>query len=105
MSEETWDYNGYSIAESPAAGQPAEPFTYIFRISKGGAAVCTYTIRSNAASIKAHWSDIDPARIGDIDAMWGALSSEGYVRVRRMIDGGALSDKTLTLQGNEAVES
>lgn len=105
MSEETWNYNGYSVAESPAAGQPVEPFTYVFRISKDGAAVCTYTIRTDAASVKAHWSDIDPARVGDIDAMWAALSSEGYVRVRHMIDGNALANKTLTLQGSESIEA
>ena len=105
MSEETWDYKGYLIAESPASGQPAEPFTYVFRISRDGAAQCTYTIRSDAASIKAHWSDIDPARVGDIDAIWAALSSEGYVRIRSMIDSGALSEKTLVLKGHEAIES
>jgi hypothetical protein len=105
VSEETWNYSGYSIAESPAAGQPAEPFTYVFRVSQGGAILCRYTVRTDAASVKAHWPDIDPARAGDIDAMWAALSSEGYIRVRQMIDSGSLSDKTLTLRGGEAVES
>ena len=105
MSEETWDYKGYLIAEGPAAGQPAEPFAYVFRILKDGAPMCAYTIVSDAASVKAHWPDIDPARIGDIDAMWAALSSEGYIRVRLLIDSGALVDKTLTLRGAEAAES
>ncbi len=105
MSEEIWDYKGYLIAEGPAAGQPAEPFTYVFCIQKDGAPVCAYTIVSDAASVKAHWPDIDPARIGDVDAMWGALSSEGYIRVRTLIDSGALVDKTLTLRGADTVES
>lgn len=105
MSEETWNYKDHEVIEGPASGQPAEPFTYVFRVQKGGASVCTYTIVSDAASVKAHWPDIDPARAGDIDAMWGALSGEGYARVRSMIDSGVLADKSLTLQGSDSIES
>ena len=105
MSEELWEYKGYAVEEGPAAGQPSEPFTYVFRVQKGGKPVCAYTLVSDAASVKAHWPDIDPARVGDIDAMWGALSSEGYIRVRMLIDSGALADKTLTLNGADAIES
>jgi hypothetical protein len=105
VSEESWDYQGYVVTEGPAAGQPAEPFTYVFTLRQAGAPVCAYTIVSDAASVKAHWPDIDPARVGDIDAMWAALSGEGYRRVRAMIDAGTLSNKTLTLRGSDAVES
>jgi hypothetical protein len=105
LSEESWDYKGYAVEESPATGQPSEPFTYVFRVLKDGKPVCVYTLVSDAASVKAHWPDIDPVRVGDIDAMWGALSSEGYIRVRMLIDSGALTNKTLTLKGTEAVES
>ena len=105
MNEESWEYKGHVVAEGPAAGQPAEPFTYVFRVQKGGATVCTYTIVSDGAAIKARWPDIDPARAGDVDAMWGALSGEGYTRVRALIDSGAAVDKTLALRGMEAIES
>jgi len=105
MSEESWEYKGYVVTEGPAAGQPAEPFTYVFRIQMEGAPVCAYTIVSDAASIKARWPDIDPARAGDVDALWGALSGEGFMRVRSLIDSGAPVDKTLTLHGMEAIES
>ena len=105
MSEESWSYSGYAVTEGPADGQPAEPFTYVFRIQKDGALVARYTLVSDAVSVKTRWPDIDPARAGDVDAMWGALSSEGYVRIRAMIDAGTLADKTLTLRGVGEVES
>lgn len=105
VSEEAWDYKGYRVIEGPAEGQPAEPFRYVFRVQKDGAPVCAYTIVAGAASVKARWPDIDPARAGDVDALWGALSSEGYVRVRALIDAGAPADKTLTLQGSESIEA
>lgn len=105
MSEESWSYKGYVVAESPAADQPSEPFTYVFRIQKDGALVCTYTIVSDMASVRAHWPDIDPGRAGDVDAMWGALSSEGYIRVRMQIDSGSPAAKTLTLKGADAIEA
>jgi len=105
LSEESWSYSGYTVTESPADGQPTEPFTYVFRVQKDGALAARYTLVSDAASVKAHWPDIDPGRAGDIEALWGALSSEGYVRIRMMIDAGTLADKTLTLRGAGEVES
>jgi hypothetical protein len=105
MCEESWKYKGCIVTEGPAAGQPVEPFTYVFRVQKGGAPVCAYTIVSDRAAIQARWPDIDPARVGDVDVLWGALSGEGYARVRALIDSGAPVDKTLTLHGMEAVES
>jgi len=105
MNEESWEYKGHIVTEGPAAGQPAEPFTYVFRVQKGGAPVCTYTIVSDGAAIKARWPDIDPARAGDVDVLWGALSGEGYARVRALIDSGTPLDKTLTLRGMETIES
>ena len=105
MSEESWAYKGYTVIEGPADGQPLEPFTYVFRIEQGGTTLARFTIVGDAASVKAHWADLDPARAGDIDAMWGAFSSEGFVRVRALIDSGVVSNKTLTLRGAGFVES
>ena len=86
VSEENWEYKGYTVAEGPAAGQPVEPYIYVFRIRKTGAHVCTYTIVSDAGSVKVYLPDIDPTRVGDVEAMWGALSGEGYVRICALID-------------------
>ena len=102
MEEDTWAYQDCKVFEVPGSTQ--EPFTYVFRVERGGSEVFRYTISADAASVKAHWPDIDPARLNDMDAMWGALSGLGFGRVRAKIDAGDLASRTLKLTGATEAE-
>ncbi len=102
MDEDRWTYQDCTVFESP--GSTAEPFTYVYRVERGGAEVFRYTIVSDAASIKAHWPDMDPARSTDMDGIWGSLASLGFARVRAKIDAGDLTGRTLRLTGAAEVE-
>lgn len=102
MEEERWTHQGCQVFEAP--GSVGEPFTYVYRIERGGSEMCRYTIVADAASIKAHWPDIDPARSTDLDVIWSSLSSLGYARVRAKIDLGDLTSRTLKLTGSAEVE-
>jgi hypothetical protein len=102
MEEEAWTYQDCKVSEAP--GSTSEPFTYIYRVERGGSEVFRYTITTDVASIKAHWPDVDPARQTDMDVVWSSLSSLGFARVRAKIDAGDLSSRTLKLAGNTEVE-
>ena len=102
MEEETWTHQDCKVFEAP--GSLAEPFTYIFRVERGGSELFRYTITTDIASVKAHWPDLDPARAGDMDAMWSSLSSLGFGRVRAKIDAGDLTSRTLKLTGATETE-
>ena len=102
MEEETFTYQGCKVVEAP--GSTGEPFTYVYRVERGGSEMFRYTIMADAASIKAHWPDVDPARSTDLDVIWSSLSSLGYARVRAKIDAGDLTSRTLKLTGNSEVE-
>ena len=88
--------------ESPGSTQV--PFTYVFRVERGGSEMFRYTLKADAAAIKAHWPDVDPTRLNDMDVVWSSLSSLGYGRVRAKVDAGDLTRRTLTLIGNTQVE-
>ena len=102
MEEDIWTYQDCKVFEGPGSTQ--EPFTYVFRVERGGNEAFRYTISADAASVKAHWPDVDPARLNDVDAMWGALSGLGFGRVRAKIDTGDLSSRTLKLMGATELE-
>lgn len=102
MEEDTWTYQDYTVFEGPGSAQ--EPFTYIFRVERGASPVFRYTITADTLSIKAHWPDIDPARLNDMDVIWSSLSSLGYGRVRAKIDAGDFASRTLKLTGDTEVE-
>jgi hypothetical protein len=102
MEEETFTYQDCKVVEAPDS--TGEPFTYVYRVEQGGSEVFRYTIVADAASIKAHWPDIDPARSTDLDVIWSSLSSLGYARVRAKIDAGDLTSRTLRLTGGSEVE-
>jgi len=102
MEEETWTHQDCKVFEAP--GSTGEPFTYVYRVERGGSEVCRYTIVADAASIKARWPDVDPARVNDLDVIWSSLSSLGYARVRARIDAGDLTSRTLKLTSNAEVE-
>ena len=102
MEEETYTYQDCKVVEAPSS--TGEPFTYVYRVERAGSEVFRYTIVADAASIKAHWHDIDPTRTTDLDVIWSSLSSLGYVRVRAKIDAGDLTSRTLRLTAGSEVE-
>ena len=102
MEEETWTHQDCKVLEAP--GSTGEPFTYVYRVERGGSEVFRYTVVADGASIKAHWPDVDPTRSTDLDVIWSSLSSLGYARVRAKIDAGDLTSHTLRLTGNTEVE-
>jgi len=102
MEEEAWTHQDCKVFEAP--GSTGEPFTYVYRVERGGNEVCRYTIVADAASIKAHWPDVDPTRSTDLDVIWSSLSSLGFTRVRAKIDAGDLISHTLKLSGSGEVE-
>lgn len=102
MEEESWTHQDYTVYEAP--GSTGESFAYAFRVMRGGSEVFRYTIMADAASIKAHWPDVDPSRANDLDVVWSSLSSLGFTRVRAKIDSGDLTSRTLKLAGSSEVE-
>jgi hypothetical protein len=102
MEEDRWSYQDCTVFEAPGSTQ--EPFTYIFRVERGGGEVFRYTLKADTAAIKARWPDVDPVRLNDMDVVWSSLSSLGYGRVRAKIDAGDLANRTLTLTGNTEAE-
>ena len=102
MEEDNWTYQDCTVFEAP--GPTVGPFTYIFRVVRGGREVFRYTLTADADSIKAHWPDVNPARSTDMDVIWSSLSSLGYARVRAKIDAGDLTSRTLKLTGNTEAE-
>ena len=102
MEEDRWTHRDCTVFES--SGSTQEPFTYVFRVERGGGEVFRYALKADAAAIRAHWPDVDPARLNDMDVVWSSLSSLGYGRVRAKIDAGDLTSRTLTLTGNTEVE-
>jgi hypothetical protein len=102
MEEETWTHQDCRVFEAP--GSTGEPFTYIYRVERGGSEVFRYTIAADAASVKAHWPDVNPARSTDLDVIWSSLSSLGFARVRAKIDMGDLTSRILRLTGSTEVE-
>ena len=102
MEEDRWTHQDCTVFESPGSTQ--EPFTYVFRVERGGSEVFRYTLKADATAIKAHWPDVDPARSNDMDVVWSSLSGLGYGRVRAKIDAGDMTSRTLTLTGDTQVE-
>jgi hypothetical protein len=76
----------------------------VYRVVRGGSEVCRYIIQADAASIKAHWPDMDPARSTDMEGIWGSLASLGFARVRAKIDAGDMATRTLKLTGATEAE-
>jgi hypothetical protein len=102
MEEETWTHQDCKVFEAP--GSTGEPFTYIYRVERGGSEAFRYTVVADGASIKVRWPDVDPTRSTDLDVIWSSLSSLGYARVRAKIDAGDLISCTLRLTGNTEME-
>ena len=102
MDEERWTYQDYTVIEAPES--TSAPFTYVYRVERGGSEVFRYTIMSDADSIRAHWPDMDPARSTDMEGIWGSLASLGFARVRAKIDASDLTSCTLRLSGAAEVE-
>ena len=102
MEKDRWTYQDCAVFEAPGSTQ--EPFTYVFRVERGGSEVFRYTLKADSMAIKAHWPDVDPARSNDMDVVWSSLSSSGYRRVRAKIDAGDLTSHALTLTDNTEME-
>ena len=102
MEQDTWTYQACQVFEAPGSTQ--NPFSYVFRVERDGSEVFRYTLVADTDSIKAHWPDIDPARVNDLDAVWGSLSGLGYGRVRAKIDANDWASCVLRLAGNTEIE-
>ena len=68
MEEDRWTHQDCTVFESPGSTQ--EPFTYVFRVERGGSEVFRYTLKADTLAIKAHWPDVDPTRLNDMDVVW-----------------------------------